>query len=108
MALKLDDSRVGLWVKRAELLKLLKNYTEAISDCDHAIKIDSKYPYAYNLKGESYLDMGKYDLAVKELTKAIELFPKFKQAYLNRATAFAKLGRNTEASADQSIGNLIV
>ena len=48
----------------------------------------------------AYLNKGQYDLAIADLSKAIELDPSLAEAYGNRAWAYKKQGKKAEAIAD--------
>jgi tetratricopeptide (TPR) repeat protein len=45
----------------------------------------------YIASGQNYLQAEKYDQAIEQFTKAINLEPKFAQSYYNRALAYVKL-----------------
>ena len=44
--------------------------------------------------------MGEYDLAVEDLSKAIEINPGHGKAYFNRASVYEKLGKSDLAEKD--------
>lgn len=80
----------------------------ALEDCNEAIKIDPKLAGAYSRRGFVYGALGKFDLAVADLTKAISFhqIDAFRwNDYIdldNRAKAYASLGRRAEAKKDES------
>lgn len=51
-------------------------------------------------KGVEYGKKGKYDEAISEFTKAIELEPELAQLYYNRGNAYTKKGSYDEAILD--------
>lgn len=51
----------------------------------------------WNALGGTYLNEGRYDLAVEAFEKAIELEPGYARAYFNMGQALAELGRHSEA-----------
>jgi tetratricopeptide (TPR) repeat protein len=55
-------------------------------------------PY-YN-RGLAYLRKGQYDEGIIELTKAIELDPRYTRAYYDRGTAYGKKGEHDRAISD--------
>ncbi|MCD6490503.1 MAG: tetratricopeptide repeat protein [Thermodesulfobacterium sp.] len=55
-------------------------YYETSSD----YRTHTNYAVAYYNRGNAYLNKGEYDLAIKDLTKAIELNPNYAAAYNNR------------------------
>ena len=44
----------------------LKKYAESASDCDEALKLDDKYMKAFVRRGRSYMELQKYDEAVRD------------------------------------------
>ena len=48
-----------------------------------------------------YSKLGNLEAAVKDYTQAIQLDPKYKNAYLNRADAYSALGQESLAEADR-------
>jgi tetratricopeptide (TPR) repeat protein len=55
---------------------------------------------AYNKRGISYADRGKYDQAIAAYTDAIRLDPNHAMAYMNRANAYDNKGNFDMALAD--------
>ena len=53
----------------------------------------------WNLLGGTYLNEGRYDLAIAAFDEAIAMEPGHARAYFNRGQALAKLGRHSEAIA---------
>jgi tetratricopeptide (TPR) repeat protein len=58
----------------------------------------------YNRAGVNY-DLGKYQNAISDYSRAIELFPDFANAYFNRSVAKSKIGNNAGAEEDYNIAN---
>lgn len=56
------------------------------------LKFEEIFAFYYNLKGASSADEGKFDEAIKNFDKAIELNPELSSALFNRATIKADLG----------------
>ncbi|MBP7056270.1 MAG: tetratricopeptide repeat protein [Candidatus Omnitrophica bacterium] len=57
-------------------------------------------PVDYKKRGIEYVGSGQYDLAITELTKAIELDPRDPGAYSNRGAAYVELGEPDKAILD--------
>ena len=55
---------------------------------------------AYYGRGNTFLSIKKYEEAIADYTKAIELDPKDADAYYNRGGAYKALGKTKEAEAD--------
>ena len=75
---------------------------QAIADYQKAIGIDPEAPVAHGMLGVAYYDMGRYDLALAELTRAIELSGPNAHSmdYLRRAVAYEASGDRDKALAD--------
>lgn len=56
--------------------------------------------FGYNNRGCLYGYLEKYDLALRDLNKAIKKNPRFMEAYCNRGLVFLKLGKWDKAIAD--------
>jgi tetratricopeptide (TPR) repeat protein len=79
----------------------LQRYDEAERLLSKAVKIDDD-PEIENDLGSCYSQQGKHDEAVKRFQRAIELFPKFGQAYYNLAEEQARFypGQMEQARAN--------
>ena len=55
---------------------------------------------AYNNRGIAYGDLGKYEQAIRDYNKAIELDPQYANTYYNRGILYQTLDKITEAEAD--------
>ncbi len=69
----------------------------AIDKFDNVISMDSTNAEAYMYKARALIGMRKYDKAIVLLTKAINLNPKYGEAYRSRAQVYFYLG-NKDAS----------
>ena len=56
--------------------------------------------YDYYTKGIEYQDLGEYQLAINNYTKAINEYPDYAPAYYNRGITYNKLGKYEDAIAD--------
>lgn len=82
-------------------LELAKeNYEKSLYYYTEAEKKLSTIPDIYLNKGIVYSKIDKYDLALKELNKAIDLDGKFTEAYFLRAETLIKLGDAKSAEFD--------
>jgi len=48
----------------------LKKFTESVSDCEEALKLDEKYLKAFVRRGRSYMELEKYEEAVRDFEQA--------------------------------------
>lgn len=83
---------------RAEEYLTMKKYKLAIADYDEQISINPDYPGTYHDRAIAYKELGQYDQAIKDLTKAIELkHPTFldwpRSAYEIRAHVYEAIGK---------------
>jgi tetratricopeptide (TPR) repeat protein len=75
----------------------------AIIDCNASIRIKPNY-FAYWHRGMAFLGMERADLALADLTKAIEMNPGVGVLYYLRCVAYGRLGEYEKAIADARIG----
>lgn len=86
---------------RAQARRAQKNYAGAIEDETTAIKLAPESAFAYRDRGDCYRQTGKYDLAVADYTKAIQLdSTKSSSNYWRRAKAYEKLNKGDLAKQD--------
>merc|ERR1719412_2277871 len=55
-----------LYFNRATVAAKLKKFTESVNDCDEALKLDEGYLKALVRRGRSYMEMEKYEEAVRD------------------------------------------
>ena len=83
-----------LTIKRVEV------WRDSITLWSDAIEKGSRAPAAFNGRGDAYTMKKQYDLALKDLNRAIELQPKYPEALYNRGLAYYYLGKHEEAIRD--------
>ena len=76
----------------------LESYYNVASDTMFSVKKD--YTKTYFRRGCAYHDLGKYELAIQDNNKAIELNPNYFEAYSNRGLAYSYLGQKERAIQD--------
>jgi len=62
--------------------------------------LDSEYIAAYYNRGNAYSKIAKDELALKDLTRAIDLDNNFYQAYYNRGSVYKRLGKSKLSEKD--------
>lgn len=67
---------------------------------DHAIKNSAANHLSYNNRGTMYLKEKKWDLALADFSKSIELNPGFPIVYLNRGDVYVQLKKDSLAFND--------
>lgn len=91
----------GTYVNRGIVETALAYYQDAFADYHHAMKVNPELPEAYVGRGNIYFLAEKYNEAVKDYTKALDLkISRDYIAHLNLGMAYEKLGRVTDAEAN--------
>ncbi|MCF6149962.1 MAG: tetratricopeptide repeat protein [Candidatus Kuenenia sp.] len=83
----------------AAICLLTNRRREAVGFLRKALKINPKYPEAYNNFGIALEEQGKIYSAIKSYRRAIELNPQYIVAYSNLGSILQKQGRTDEAVA---------
>ncbi|KJS01984.1 MAG: hypothetical protein VR65_06995 [Desulfobulbaceae bacterium BRH_c16a] len=81
-------------------LKMIDLYGKCISE---GLGCNRQYSAAYTNRGAHYRNLSRLDEALTDLNKAIELDPKNKFAYKQRAKIYTAMGKTKEAEADEKI-----
>lgn len=76
------------------------SYEEALADFNRAIKLDSKYSWAFAERGKTYQNMKRYTEALADFNRAIELDPKNDWAIAGREETYHLMEKYQEALAD--------
>ncbi len=63
--------------------------------------MDEKYVEAYSLRASCYSALKKNDEAVKDFSKAIEMDPNNRGAYLGRSSVYKAMGKLPQAKSDE-------
>ncbi|HEY7418770.1 MAG TPA: hypothetical protein VH593_26560, partial [Ktedonobacteraceae bacterium] len=83
----------------ARLYARLKNYKQAVSDCDRALAFDASCAEAYSVRGGVYNHLGKWTRALSDCNKALELEKKPIHFY-RRGLVHKSIGNYDQAFAD--------
>ncbi len=84
--------------RRQELFdKAIRDYTESISKLGSPARTKSE---ALSSRGTAYGAVGRYEQSINDLTEAILLYPKNKNAYSNRAVAYLNMQQYEKTLAD--------
>jgi len=93
---------------RGEVLTKLELYNDAIRDFSNGIKImNLKTVVAFNQAGLAKMAISNYHGAIEDFTKAVEIFPEFNEAYLNRGDVKIEIADYKGAIADYTKALLI-
>lgn len=93
----------GLLYERLEAkdaAQLKKNKQLAERDYERAVELNYQRPEIFNNLGALYIDQGRYEDAVLNLTQALALRPNYFMALLNRAVALSQQGKFGQALVD--------
>jgi tetratricopeptide (TPR) repeat protein len=97
----LDPRNVDALIRQATLSGETGDYRLAIGSLDTALDIEKHNPVALYNRGVFYFNLGEYDHAIADYSRAIELDPTQGLAYNNRCLARAVAGKDlVDALAD--------
>jgi tetratricopeptide (TPR) repeat protein/tRNA A-37 threonylcarbamoyl transferase component Bud32 len=71
----------------------------ALADCNRAAAINDQLAPVYSILGAIYADSGKYDLAIEQFQRALQLNPRDPDAHQKIAKTFEAQGRTADAEA---------
>ncbi|KAJ6622681.1 Stress-induced-phosphoprotein 1 [Pseudolycoriella hygida] len=101
-------------METAKMINLLKekgnvalgseNYSEAIDIYTKAIQLDDKNHVLYSNRSAAYVKAGKYEEALQDANKTIELNPTWVKGYSRKGTALSFMQKYTEAISAYSDG----
>jgi tetratricopeptide (TPR) repeat protein len=84
----------------SEIIDLCKQAREQGLKPSHEQYADSLMSWAYNRRGEAYIEQGREDEALADFESAAQLNPNSWRAIHNRGVSYAGMGRIDEAIAD--------
>jgi len=87
--LKYEPGISKIWNNYAMALSEKGKFKEAIECYKKAIQISDEYPHTHHNLGNSYLEIGRPDLAEEEFKKAIQMDPNFYHSYVALARIYA-------------------
>jgi tetratricopeptide (TPR) repeat protein len=100
-AIEATPTQVYSCYERALITAYIYNRPEdAIPDLEKVLQHDPQSHIGWFAKGTIELGQKKYDEAIQDYTRAIEIYPNYEQAYKNRAITYAHKGNYNKAIAD--------
>ncbi|BDL41799.1 tetratricopeptide repeat protein [Methylorubrum sp. GM97] len=75
-------------------------FSDALADCNRAIRADDEYPYAYHNRGVALAGLQNPSAAIADFDHALAMRPNFSNTLLNRAKAYIALGNTSAAIRD--------
>jgi len=101
-AIEIDGTSSIYYANRAAAYTHLKEYKQAIADCESSLMIDPNYSKAYSRLGTALFYEGNYQKAVENYARACDIDPS-NEGY--RADLKAAEDKLTEANASGGAGN---
>ena len=95
-------------VNRANLYERVRpigEFQKAIEDYSKAISIESDNPAFHRCMAHVYLKIERVEAAIESFSNAIRINPEFRQTYIERGRAYARLGQTEKAEEDFKYGN---
>jgi Flp pilus assembly protein TadD len=75
-------------------------WRNSIALFDHALKVTGDTDLILQNRGSVFSKLGNYKLAIEDYNKAIEINPRYLEAYTNRGATYVKLGNFEQAILD--------
>ena len=92
-----NEAKAKLFFKLGYLHNVRKDYQAAISSYNKAVEFKPDDHEAWNNRGISLYNLGRYEEAISSYDKAVEFKPDKHQAWYNRGISLDNLGRYEEA-----------
>ena len=92
-----NEAKAKLFFKLGYLHNVRKDYQAAISSYDKAVEFKPDLHEAWNNRGNSLYNLGRYEEAISSYDKAVEFKPDYHEAWYNRGNSLKNLGRYEEA-----------
>jgi tetratricopeptide (TPR) repeat protein len=70
-----DPWRLGVHLDLAKLYLLTKDFEKGIKELQTAVKDSSRAPFAHNILGITFVELGRFDLAVMQFETALDILP---------------------------------
>ncbi|CAN1538178.1 NrfG FOG, TPR repeat [Paracoccaceae bacterium] len=108
-ALAVEDY-ADAWANRAEAWWEFGMDQNCSDDADQALRLDTQYPYANEVKGRCLVELDQSEEALTYFDTAIALYPAYQNAYRNKLAALDNLGRYEDlvAAADIALDPAVV
>lgn len=90
---------VDVYNMKVRCLVSLERYQEALPFADKALELDKTQAVMWHTRGRIYYNLGKYNEAIQDMTKAISIEDNENSRYI-RGLAYSKLGQKDKANAD--------
>jgi len=98
----LETAELNVRLNFAQSLTDSGRLDDAAQACAEILNIVPNFAEAFSKRGNVYQKLGKHELALSDLSNAIELKPDLAEAYFNRAITYNRLGKRELALSDFS------
>ncbi len=71
-----DPWRLGTHLDVAKVYLMIRDFDRGVKELQVAVKDNSRAPFAYNLLGLTFMELGRFDLAAIQFERALEVVPK--------------------------------
>ncbi len=100
-----DPWRLGSHLDIAKLYLMLREFDKGIKELQTAVKDAGRAPFAYNLLGSAFMELGRFDFASSQFEKALETLPRelgdlSKSLRFNLGASFEAMGDITRATKE--------
>jgi len=99
-AIEIAPDAAIFWIDRAEARAAGGAFWEAIDDLNRALDLDPRRGEAHALRAAAYRRVEALDLALEDADRAVELAPRFPEAWLERGILKRLAGDNAGARRD--------
>jgi len=100
-----DPWRLGTHLDIAKVHLMMRNFDDGVKELQVAVKDNSRAPFAYNLLGLTFMELGRFDLAAVQFERALETVPKelgdvARTIRFNLGAAYEAMGNVSGAQAE--------
>ncbi len=94
-----DPWRLGTHLDIAKLYLMIQDFDKGIKELQTAVKDAGRAPFAYNLLGLTFVELGRFDLAATQFERALDVMPK-------ELNDVSKTVRFNLGAAHEAMGNI--
>ncbi|MFH1710301.1 MAG: tetratricopeptide repeat protein [bacterium] len=100
-----DPWRLGAHLDIAKIYLMTRDFNKGIKELQVAVKDNARAPFAYNLLGLAFMELGRFDLAAIQFERALEVTPKelgdiAKSVRFNLGSSYEAMGNISGALAE--------
>jgi tetratricopeptide (TPR) repeat protein len=94
-----DPWRLGTHLDIAKVYLMLRDFDKGVKELQVAVKDSARSPFAYNLLGLTFMELGRFDLAAIQFERSLEVMPR-------ELSDIAKTVRFNLGSCHEATGNI--